>query len=157
MLDLEAIERIKQLKARYFRFIDTCDLAGLRDTVFTADASIHFRSPTYDIAFKGWKDLETFYRGSFTPGKFGMHQGHHPEITVSGDTATGIWYLHDIFINTEEKTIYEGSALYEDDYVRVGDDWRIKESRYDRLLEFIKPIPADMNITARPTRGLSQG
>ena len=37
MLDLEAIELIKQLKARYFRFVDTRDLAGL-ESVFTADA-----------------------------------------------------------------------------------------------------------------------
>ena len=29
MLDLEAIELIKQLKARYFRSIDTCDLETL--------------------------------------------------------------------------------------------------------------------------------
>ncbi len=29
MLDLEAIEKIRQLKARYFRFLDTADIAGL--------------------------------------------------------------------------------------------------------------------------------
>jgi hypothetical protein len=152
MLDLEAIELIKQLKARYFRFIDSCDIAGLRDSVFTADASIHFKSPTYQIAFSGWPELEKFYLDSFSPHKFGMHQGHHPEISVNGDTGFGRWYLHDIFINTESKTIYEGSALYEDDYVKVGGEWRIKESRYDRFLEFIKPLPDDMKITARPVR-----
>ena len=152
MLDLEAIERIKQVKARYFRCIDTCDLAGLRDTVFTADARIHFKSPTYEIKFAGWPELEQFYKGSFSQHRFGMHQGHHPEISVTGDNAFGRWYLHDIYINQEEKLIYEGSALYEDDYVRVGEDWRIKESRYDRLLEFIRPLPDDMRITAKPVR-----
>jgi len=151
MLDLEAIELIKQLKARYFRSIDTCDIAMLRDQVFTADASAHFRSPSYDIKIQGFAAMEEFYLKSFTPGKFGMHQGHHPEIEVSGDTATGIWYLHDIFINLDEKTIYEGSALYADDYVKVGNDWRIKDSRYDRLLEFIRPVTDDMRFTARPT------
>ena len=114
MLDLEAIELIKQLKARYFRSIDTCDLASLRDSVFTADALIHFRSPSYDIKYQGWPALEDFYRKSFTPTKFGMHQGHHGEIEVAGDTATGIWYLHDIYVNTEEKVVFEGSALYHD-------------------------------------------
>ena len=129
MLDLEAIELIKQLKARYFRSIDTCDIATLRDQVFTADASAHFRSPSYDIKIQGFAAMEEFYLKSFTPGKFGMHQGHHPEIEVSGDTATGIWYLHDIFINLEEKTIYEGSALYEDDYVKVNGEWKYKHLR----------------------------
>jgi len=151
MLDLEAIERIKQLKSRYFRFIDTCDVVGLKNEVFTADARIHFRSPTYEIEFKGWENLEAFYRQSFTENRFGMHQGHHPEIEVTGDTAFGRWYLHDIFINLDERTVYEGSALYEDRYVRVGDDWRISESRYDRLLEIVSPLTEDMKITARPT------
>ena len=151
MLDLEAIELIKQVKARYFRGIDQRDLATLKNTVFTADSSIHFKSPTYEIQFKGWPELEKFYNSSFSENRFGMHQGHHPEIKVTGNTATGIWYLHDIFINLEEKTIYEGSALYEDDYVKVGDDWRIKDSRYNRLLEFIRPVTDDMRFTARPT------
>jgi len=60
MLDLEAIELIKQLKARYFRFIDTCNVVGLRDQVFTQDALIHFRSPSYDAHASGWADLEKF-------------------------------------------------------------------------------------------------
>ena len=34
MLDLESIELIKQLKARYFRFLDTRNIEGLQ-TVFT--------------------------------------------------------------------------------------------------------------------------
>ena len=37
MLDLEAIELIKQLKARYFRFLDTANWEGLQQ-VFTDDA-----------------------------------------------------------------------------------------------------------------------
>jgi len=154
MLDLEAIELIKQLKARYFRSIDTCDIATLRDQVFTADASAHFRSPSYDIKFQGFAAMEEFYRKSFTPGKFGMHQGHHPEIEVSGDTATGVWYLHDIFVNVDEKTVFEGSALYDDKYVKTGKGWRIASTAYDRLLEMISPLRDDVKIMARPTRKL---
>ena len=54
MIDLESIELIKQLKARYFRSIDTCDLKTL-EQVFTPDAWIHYRSPTYDIRHEGWQ------------------------------------------------------------------------------------------------------
>ena len=90
MLDLEAIELIKQLKARYFRFIDTCDLEGLK-TVFTEDAQAYFKGGHYEFSLNGWVELEQFYKDSFTPTKFGMHQGHHPEISVDGDTATGIF------------------------------------------------------------------
>jgi len=152
MLDLEAIELIKQLKARYFRFIDTCNVIGLRDQVFTQDALIHFRSPSYDAHVSGWEALEKFYLQSFTNIRFGMHHGHHPEITVMGEHATGIWYLHDIFIRSDERVIYEGSALYEDVYVKVGDDWRIKQSRYDRLLEMVSPLRDDVKLVSRPIR-----
>lgn len=151
MLDLEAIELIKQLKARYFRFIDTCNLDGLK-SIFTEDALIHFNSPTYDIRYQGWAELEKFYRNAFTPNRFGMHQGHGPEITVNGDRATGYWYLHDIFFNTEEKTIFQGSALYEDEYVKENGVWRIKTSTYKRLLEVISPLTDDIRIAASPVR-----
>ncbi len=92
MLDLEAIELIKQLKARYFRFIDTCNLDGL-ETVFSADAEAYFKGGDYEFTLNGWQQLRDFYQSSFTPTKFGMHHGHHPEISVDGDSATGIWAL----------------------------------------------------------------
>lgn len=151
MLDLEAIELIKQLKARYFRFLDTCNLEALQ-TVFTADATVDFKSPTYHIKFNGWPELEAFYINAFTKTKFGMHHGHHPEITVDGDKATGLWYLHDIFMNTEDKVQYEGSALYEDHYVKVDGEWRIAHSGYERLLEIIRPIDDSVNIAAIPVK-----
>lgn len=151
MLDLEAIELIKQLKARYFRFLDTCDLDGLQ-TVFTDDAVVDFKSPSYHINFTGWAELKAFYEQAFTKTKFGMHHGHHPEITVNGDTATGLWYLHDIFMNTDDKMQFEGSAIYEDTYVKVDGEWRIKESGYNRYLEIIKPIDESVQITSAPIK-----
>lgn len=134
MLDLEAIERIKQLKSRYFRFLDTRDIAGLQ-TVFTPDAEAYFKGADYDFSLVGWAQLEAFYRKSFQPTSFGMHNGHHPEISVSGDSATGIWYLHDIFIQLDNQITVMGSALYEDDYRKVDGEWRIARTGYRRLWE----------------------
>lgn len=155
MLDLESIELIKQLKARYFRGVDTCNIELLKKTVFTPDAKIHFISTTYDLHFEGWREqLEDFYRNAFTATKFGMHLGHMPEITVNGDHATGLWYLHDIFFNLDVQKIVEGSAIYEDEYVRLDGEWRIRSSRYERLLEFIKPLPPsrELAITSKPIK-----
>lgn len=149
MLDLEAIELIKQLKARYFRFLDSRNLEGLQ-TVFTEDAEIHFKSPSYQLDFKGWPELEGFYGGAFNEGSFGMHHGHMPEITVDGDTATGLWYLHDIFFNTESKTQFEGSSIYKDTYVKTAAGWKISLSEYERYLEVIKPYGDDVQITSSP-------
>jgi hypothetical protein len=36
-----------------------------------------------------------FLRSSLVPDLVTMHHGHHPEIRVDGDSATGTWYLHD--------------------------------------------------------------
>lgn len=149
MLDLEAIELIKQLKARYFRFLDTANWEGLQ-SVFTDDATIHFKSPSYDISFSGWKDMQQFYSSAFTEKRFGMHTGHHPEITVNGDTAVGLWYLHDIFVNLEDNTTFEGSAIYRDEYVKVDGEWKIRHSAYERLFEQITPRGDDAKVTSKP-------
>ncbi|MFT5575909.1 MAG: hypothetical protein ACI89D_001429 [Bermanella sp.] len=150
MIDLEAIELIKQLKARYFRFLDTANWENMKNTVFTADASINFKSPSYDISFNGWPELEKFYVSAFTKTRFGMHTGHHPEITVTGDTAVALWYLHDIFVNLDDNTQFEGSALYRDECVKIDGEWRIKHSAYERLFEQISKRPDDIKVTAIP-------
>ena len=134
MLDLESIELIKQLKARYFRFLDTRNIEGLQ-TVFTSDATASFVGGDYDFQLDGWDQLEAFYKKSFTGQNFGMHNGHHPEICVDGDTATGIWYLQDIFVSLEHDITITGSALYEDEYRREDGEWRISRTGYQRLWE----------------------
>lgn len=150
-LDLEAIELIKQLKARYFRFLDTRNIEGLQ-SVFTADATARFKGPDYDFDLSGWPALEAFYRKSFSADAFGMHNGHHPEIDVAGDHATGIWYLQDMFVQLKHDITVMGSALYEDEYRREDGVWRIATTGYVRLWEEhhtrgehvklrVKPIP----------------
>ncbi len=151
MLDLEAIELIKQLKARYFRFLDTGNQEGL-ESVFAEDATAHFIGGHYDIDVQGRDKLLKFYAYSFTEEKFGMHNGHHPEISVDGDHATGLWYLQDIFINLEENTTVMGSAIYEDTYVKVDGEWKIKSTNYERLWEEIHPRSADIKLLARPVK-----
>jgi len=149
MLDLEAIELIKQLKALYFRFLDTADLPGLH-SVFSEDVHAHFKSTEYDFEMNGWPELETFYKRSFTAEKFGMHNGHHPEISVDGDQATGIWYLQDIFINLKYNITIMGSALYHDEYRKIDGQWTISKTGYERLWEEIHPRSPDIRLTSRP-------
>lgn len=149
MLDLEAIELIKQLKARYFRFLDTANFDGLQ-SVFTADAEVDFQSPSYQINFSGWSELLSFYQNSFTENRFGVHTGHHPEITVDGEAAVGLWYLQDIFVSKQEKVQFEGSALYRDEYIKVNGEWKIKKSQYQRLFEKVTQLGDNVSITASP-------
>jgi len=149
MLDLESIELIHQLKARYFRFLDTLDYSGLQ-SVFTADAVAHFVGGGYEFKLTGWAELEAFYRKNITPNRFGSHNGHHPEICVDGDQATGIWYLSDTFYNLDHNEMTCGTSLYHDRYVRTAEGWRIAETGYERVYETVSPIASDLKMTVRP-------
>jgi hypothetical protein len=149
---LVAIEDIQQLKARYMRCIDTKDLACLRDTVFAPESELHFKGGDYEISVKGWPEIEKFYRSAFTPRKFGMHQVHTREIDVNGDVATGTWYLHDVFVNLEQNTTLQGSALYHDDYVKRDGAWRIAKSTYTRLWEETAPRDPRTTLGSTPVK-----
>ncbi|CAA0107437.1 Bile acid 7-alpha dehydratase [BD1-7 clade bacterium] len=150
-MDLESIEQIKQLKARYFRCLDTADFAGMK-TVFADDCFIHYRSPSYDHKKQGWDEIEAFLKESFNTRRFGMHTGHHPEISVEGDRATGTWYLTDYFVSLDHDIQIEGSALYHDQYQRIDGVWKLVRSEYDRLFEQITPRRKDQLITACPIK-----
>ena len=149
MLDLEAIELIKQLKARYFRAIDTCDLDTLR-SILTADIKLAFKSPAYEFHLEGLDKALDFYKTSFTPTRLAMHNGHTPEIEVRGNEATGLWYLNYVFINLEEKTHMHGGAIDEDRYVKRDGRWWIAETGYKTLLETIQPLSEQLQITSKP-------
>lgn len=79
----------------------------------------------------------------------GMHNGHTPEIEAIGDTATGYWYLNNVFINLETQEYLTGSAICEDRYVKQNGKWRIAATGYSRLLEVTEPL-GDRKITSQP-------
>ena len=73
-----------------------------------------------------------------------MHQVHHPEIAVDGDTATARWYLQDKVIVPAFQFMLEGAAFYSDRYVRTPDGWRVAHTGYRRTFEItydLKDLP----------------
>lgn len=149
MLDLQAIELIKQLKARYFRAIDTCNIEML-EGMLCEDVALSFKSPAYQFQIEGLAAALDFYRSSFTRTRLASHNGHTPEIEVDGDQATALWYLSYVFINLEDNTHMHGSAIYQDRYVRQGERWMIAETGYETLLETVQPLSEQLQITSRP-------
>lgn len=149
-LDLEAIELIKQLKHRYFRCLDSADLDGVR-ACFTDDISIDYKGGSYHAKYDNVDDIMAFLEQSFHSEAAAMHTGHHPEITVAddGQTATGLWYLQDIFYDLKYKVITQGVALYEDRYVKTADGWRIQHSGYNRVWELVEELGEGKNFTFR--------
>ena len=126
---MDDLEAIRQLKARYFRTLDTRDWAGLRD-VFTDDVEID----TTDIgggSITG-ADAVIGFLQEVLADAVTVHLGHTPEITLtSATTATGIWMLHDLFIVDGIRMASYGHL--HDTYAKQPDGWRIARSVVTRL------------------------
>lgn len=145
---LSDLEDIRTLKHRYFRGIDTADMELLA-TLFTADIGVDYRGGTYRVRLEGRDNMLEFLANSFHSGAVAMHHGHMPEITLTGeDSADGLWYLEDIFINVERQSHTIGSAIYRDQYRREDGRWKIARTEYDRVFEMIRPLAADAQITS---------
>ncbi|HZU81063.1 MAG TPA: nuclear transport factor 2 family protein, partial [Acidimicrobiales bacterium] len=125
---------IRQLKAAYFRLLDTkqFDELGL---LLTEDATSAYQSG--ELTQRGRSAIVAFLTESIAdPGIITFHSGHHPEIdVVSPTTATGIWYLEDRVIVPAADFELHGTALYRDEYRKVDGVWYISHTGYERIFE----------------------
>lgn len=145
---LSDLEDIRILKHRYFRAIDTADTALLGE-LFTDDIGVDYRGGTYHVRFSGRDNMLEFLANAFHSGALAMHHGHMPEIRLTGDnSAEGIWYLEDIFINIEARTHTFGTAIYRDRYRCIGGKWQIERTEYERIIEVVLPLAESAEITA---------
>ncbi|WP_313801499.1 nuclear transport factor 2 family protein [Sphingobium sp.] len=144
---LSDMEDIRTLKHRYFRGIDTADLE-LLTPLFTADIGVDYRGGNYRVRLEGRDNMIEFLANSFHSGAVAMHHGHMPEIILTGEeSAEGIWYLEDIFIDLERKLHTTGSAIYRDTYRREDGMWKIARTEYDRVFEMVRPLGPEAQIT----------
>lgn len=130
------IEAIKQLKAKYFRCLDSKlwdELATtLSPNIVTSysDGKLIFKSP---------KEVIDYLSEAMPKDEISMHMGHTPEITIESETsATGRWYLEDNLIFTDGKfkgTGVNGGAFYTDKYEKIDGKWYILETGYQRIFE----------------------
>jgi hypothetical protein len=147
-LRLEDIELIKQLKYKYWRGIDTADIELLRD-LFTEDVKVDYVGGSYRWQIEGKEKMLTAIAAAFNPRAASIHTGHHPEITfVDEIRADGIWTLTDVFINLADRVRTTGAALYRDKYLKVGGQWRIAVTTYERLYEEVEKFDTPPNLTA---------
>lgn len=131
---LAQIEAIQQLKARYFRCIDTKDWDGMR-RVYTRDAVMHDEE-----SGSHWSGREAIVAGleQWLARAVTVHHGHMPEIELLGpEEARGVWSMSDIVDHPD--FLLEGWGHYHERYVIEDGDWRIAELRLSRLR--VKRIP----------------
>lgn len=124
------IDEICRLKYRYLRCLDTKQWDEFA-ACFAPGATGDYGG----LSFDDREALVDYMRTNVGDGVITLHQVHHPEIDVDGDTATGRWYLHDRVVVDAFRFALEGAAFYADRYVRTADGWRIAHTGYERTFE----------------------
>jgi hypothetical protein len=132
---LEAIEEIRNLKARYFRLIDTKQWEALGG-VFASDLRV--LTPEGKVYAEGGDAYAAALRHSLEHA-VSCHQGLAGEVEIDEDgTAHGIWAMQDVITwedrhpNTGWKSIL-GRGYYHETYRREDGQWRIATLTLTRL------------------------
>ena len=126
------IEAIKQLKARYCRYLDTKDWQAWR-SLFTDDF-LSDTSPAGGKVIQGADDFVAFTRKSLR-SQATVHQVHAPEIELtSPTTARGVWALEDV-VRFGPGVNLRGYGHYTETYEKVDGQWLITSSTLTRLRE----------------------
>lgn len=140
---LEAIEQIKNLKARYFFNMDTKNWDQFAQ-VFAEDCVMDMSGeapPGVDpsvMIFRGRDQIVGSISGALAT-TVTVHHGHTPIIELTGDdTATGIWTLEDNFYFPDGGHM-EGYGHYHEQYRKADGAWRIVNTTVKRLRKTMSP------------------
>ena len=136
--ELCEIESIKRVKYAYARCLDL-KLWDELAQVFTEDAVAAYSGGGY--TFEGREAILAFLRRSMGAETFhSSHKMHHPEIDLTGPTtARASWALDDVVVESQWGITIRGASFYEDEYVKVAGQWKIKRTGYRRVFEEIQP------------------
>jgi uncharacterized protein (TIGR02246 family) len=135
---VDDIEAIKQLKARYFRHLDTKDWSALRQ-VFADDVVVD----TTDSGGRVVSGADAFVAAlrRILDGVATVHHGHMPEIRLTSDTtAEGTWAMEDLLRFPDGSELH-GWGHYHETYEKSAGEWRIKTLRLTRLRLDRHPAP----------------
>jgi ketosteroid isomerase-like protein len=148
----DELEAIRQLKARYCRFLDAKDAEGWRsvfsdDLVVLLDMAVSTggADPMTAPPVEGVDNFVPMVLASLE-GAATMHHCHTPEITLSSpETASGIWAMEDWIIFGDGRELH-GAGHYRETYEKRDGTWRIKTLHLTRtILKVSEPFPLPEN------------
>ena len=146
-------EAIAQVKYRYLRALDTKHWDDFAATLTEDVVGDYGSSVGEELHFTNRTDLVDYMRSALGPAVITEHRVTHPEITVSGDEASGTWYLQDRVIVADFNFMLIGAAFYRDRYRRTDDGWKISSTGYDRTYEATMSLSA-IDFKVKPGRAL---
>lgn len=142
---LVAIEEIKQLKARYFRLMDTRDFDGMaqvfcREAVFDCSDGPRFLpvggtwKGSIGPVVRGRDAIMAWISEAFR-NRTSIHHGHCHEITIDSETeAHGIIAMEDYIRGLDRETkLIHAAGHYHERYRFEDDAWRIATTKLTRL------------------------
>jgi hypothetical protein len=124
------IEEIKQLKARYFRLVDTKDWDAWRDLL-----TVDYRLESDAGVYEGRDAVFSMVSSALAEGST-VHHALAPEIALTGPaTATGVWAYQDhVVLTLDGQTIaFHGYGHCHEEYARTEDGWRVRSTVETRL------------------------
>jgi hypothetical protein len=134
MVWLTDLEEIRQLKARYCRFLDAKDWAAWR-TVFADDFSSDTTESGGQVIVGADQFVQVIRDRLGRRSQSTVHQVHSPEISLtSATTATGVWAMQDV-VRLAPGLNLLGYGHYHETYEKVDGSWVIRTSRLTRLRE----------------------
>lgn len=149
---LEDIEAIRTLKARYLACCDAKDPVGMRACFVDGPVKIDYGVVgTFDRADAL---VDIFKQIGCHPHMVEMHHGVNPQITVQGiSEAKAHWGLHYQLINTNDKTLTQLGAYYDDEYRKTSSGWKIYATKCvvtSTLVLQLAPDALKAIVTGRP-------
>jgi SnoaL-like domain len=142
---LSAIEEIRQVKARYFRGVDTSDPELVR-AILAEDCVLDYMGcctdpatgrdflPAMNVVMRGAASWSS--EGFAKMGIVSAHHGHNCEISFTSDiTAKVIWSMTDRLFMPAGTPFSQmtGYGYYHETYEKIDGRWKIKTLRIARI------------------------
>jgi hypothetical protein len=123
---MEDIEAIRKLKARYCA---VCDNDHNPDDIVKLFALDGIWEGDGIGSHKGHAAIRALFESFRARISFSQHNVMNPVIEVNGDRAHGTWYFLGPFTFRKGNRAMWLAARYEEDYVRVGGEWKFQHLR----------------------------
>jgi hypothetical protein len=156
--ELQDVEAVKKLMRAYGYYLDK----GLWDQVvdtFSDDAQVEISGRG---VFNGRERIEDLFIGAMGGGKIGLGEGrinNHiilqgiVNIDPEGTTAKGRWRTYTLIAQYQVNALW-GEGIYENEYVKEGDTWRISKMHYYGT--YFTPYDEGPELTALPLNNLNE-